>query len=157
MITKDISEIKKVIEEANSTEKTVMVTNGCYDIVHAGHASFIDNAKKQCDVLIICLNSDKSVKAYKGENRPINNEDDRAYLLSKLDGVDHVYIFNDAKFDSTLEILKPKKYAKGQDYNIDKIEQSEREIIENYGGEIVFIDHPIKTSTTFIINKILEK
>ena len=157
MITKDINEIKKIAGKAEKEGKTVMVSNGCFDLVHAGHAIFIENAKKHCDVLIVAINSDKSVREYKGPNRPINNEDDRAYMMSRIKGVDHVYIFDEKTFERTLSELKPRKYAKGQDYSLEKMDQNEKKIIESYGGEILIIKHPIKTSTTYIIEKILEK
>ena len=157
MITKDINEIKKIVEQAEKEGKVIMITNGCFDLVHAGHAIFIENAKKHCDVLIVAINSDRSVKELKGPSRPINNEDDRAYLVARIKGVDYVYIFDEKTFERTLKELKPKKYAKGQDYSLERIDQNEKKIIESYGGEILIIKHPIKTSTTYIINKILEK
>lgn len=157
MIFNDIFELEKLIRKYEREGKTVLMTNGCFDIIHAGHITLLENAKKHCDVLIVAINSDKSVRELKGENRPFNNEGHRAYVLSMIKGVDYVYIFDELTFERTLEILKPKKYAKGQDYSLDKINQNERKIIESYGGEIIIIQHPVKITTTDILKKMDER
>ncbi len=155
-IFRNINEIKDLITNLEKKGKKVMITNGCFDLLHAGHITFLEYAKKQCDVLIVAINSDKSVRAYKGQNRPINNEDFRAYLLSKIKDVDYVYIFDETKFEGTLRELKPKLYAKGRDYTLETIEQTEREIIESYGGKIIIVKHPIEITTSEIIKKMNE-
>ena len=111
-------------------------------------------AKKTGDYLIVGLNSDNSVRRVKGEGRPINSEQNRAGVLSSLECVDYIVIFDEPSTENCLIKLKPDFYVKGGDYNINTINQPERKIVENYGGEIVLIPLTINTSTTKIIEKI---
>ena len=134
--------------------KKVAWTNGCFDILHMGHIDYLSKAKKTGDYLIVGLNSDNSVRRVKGEGRPINSEQNRAGVLSSLECVDYIVIFDEPSTENCLIKLKPDFYVKGGDYNINTINQPERKIVENYGGEIVLIPLTINTSTTKIIEKI---
>lgn len=132
--------------------KRIVFTNGCFDILHRGHVTYLAEARKLGDLLIIGLNSDASVKRLKGPERPINNEGDRQYVLSQLKSVDFVEIFTD---DTPLELIKkinPKVLVKGGDWKIDQIVGAE-EVIAN-GGDVFSLNFVDGYSTTNIIHKI---
>jgi len=132
--------------------KTFVVTNGCFDILHIGHARYLNETKKFADFSIILLNSDKSVKAIKGENRPINNENDRAELLTFLNCVDYVVLFEEKSPAGLLEKIKPDVYTKGADYSLDTL--PERDVVLKNNIEVKFIKFVDGKSTTNLINKI---
>lgn len=135
--------------------KKLVFTNGCFDILHRGHVSYLNSAREQGDFLIVGLNSDASVKRLKGEKRPINDEDDRKFVLENLKAVDFVEIFEE---DTPLELIKavcPNVLVKGGDWKPDQIVGSDF-VMEN-GGEVkslMFIDGK---STTGTIEKILNQ
>ena len=145
-------EIIKIVREGQKNGKTFVVTNGCFDILHIGHAKYLEETKKYADYSIVLLNSDKSVKAIKGENRPINNENDRAEILSALSCVNYVVLFNERSPGGLLEKIKPDVYTKGADYTIETL--PEAKAITDAGGRIEFIDFVEGKSTTNIISKI---
>lgn len=131
--------------------KKVVFTNGCFDILHLGHAKYLRKSKSYGDILIIGLNSDSSVKRLKGESRPINNEEDRAELLCELSSVDYVVIFDEDTPQKLLELVKPDVYTKGADYTLDTLPEAET-VIKN-GGHVEFIELVEGKSTTNIIKK----
>ncbi len=149
---KSIQEIKHIISEAKKNKKRIVFTNGCFDILHPGHVHYLKEAKKRGDVLIVGLNSDKSVKKIKGDNRPINKELDRAYILAALSNIDYVLIFEEETPIKVLEIIKPNTHVKGGDWKDKKI--PEQEVVEKNGGNVVFIDFLPGYSTTKIIERI---
>lgn len=130
----------------------IAFTNGCFDILHRGHVEYLEKAKEKADVLIVGLNSDESVRLLKGEGRPYVSEGDRAFILSRLEAVDIVCIFNE---DTPLELIKkaqPDVLIKGGDYTVDTIVG--REIVESSGGKVLTIPLVTGRSTTSILNKI---
>ena len=132
--------------------KKIVFTNGCFDILHKGHVSYLSEAKKLGDLLVVGLNSDMSVKRLKGNDRPINNEEDRKYVLSQLKSVDFVEIFNE---DTPLNLIKkimPKILVKGGDWKIDRIVGA-KEVLEN-GGDVFSLNFVDGYSTTSMIHKI---
>ena len=134
--------------------KRIVFTNGCFDILHRGHVTYLAEAKKLGDLLVIGLNSDESVKRLKGPQRPINNENDRLYVLSQLKSVDFVEIFNeDTPLNLILKVL-PNILVKGGDRKIDQIVGA-REVIAN-GGDVFSLNFVDGYSTTSIIHKIQE-
>lgn len=135
-------------------DEKIVFTNGCFDILHVGHVRYMQEAAKMGDVFVIGLNSDASVKRLKGPERPVNNESDRAEILSSLGFVDYVIIFED---DTPYELIKkvqPDILVKGGDYNPDNVVG--RDIVEARGGKLVLIPFVEGKSTTNIINKIKE-
>ena len=132
-------------------KKITGFTNGCFDLLHEGHLHLIREAKKRCDFLIIGLNSDESVKMLKGENRPIENQEQRAKNLSKMEEVDAIAIFNTETPENIIEDLNPDILIKGGDYNKTDIVGS-KFVIEN-GGSVEVIDLLPGFSTTKIINE----
>ncbi len=144
-------ELKETIKKLREEGKTIVTTNGCFDILHVGHVRYLEKTKSFADVLIVALNSDKSVRSIKGEGRPINNENDRAEVLSALRCVDYVVLFDE---DSPLDLLlqiKPDVHTKGADYTIETLPEA-KGIMAN-GGRIEFISFVEGKSTTSIIEK----
>ncbi|MBN1481837.1 D-glycero-beta-D-manno-heptose 1-phosphate adenylyltransferase [candidate division KSB1 bacterium] len=152
---KSLEDLRAIRLNAKNAEKKIVWTNGCYDILHAGHVLYLQRAKRLGHYLIVGLNSDRSIRATKGPLRPIVNQNERAIVLSALECVDYIIIFDQ---DSPIEIikdLKPDIYAKGGDYTLETINQPERRVVESYGGDIVILPGLKGSSTTTIITKIL--
>ena len=145
-------EIVKIVREGQKDGKTFVATNGCFDILHVGHVRYLQKTKSLADFSIVMLNSDKSVKLIKGETRPINNQDDRAEILTALCCVDYVVLFEERSPAELLEKIKPNIYTKGADYTIETL--PEREIVERNGIKVEFIEFVQGKSTTNIIKKI---
>ena len=140
------------VEKLHKSGKTVVTTNGCFDILHVGHVRYLQKTKSFADYSIVLLNSDKSVRSIKGPTRPINNENDRAEILCALSCVDYVVLFDeDTPMDLLCEI-KPDVHTKGADYTIETLPEA-KPIMEN-GGRIEFITFVEGKSTTKVIEKI---
>ena len=148
------SEIFDIVNKGHENGKTFVVTNGCFDILHVGHVRYLKKTKSIADYLIVLLNSDNSVKAIKGDSRPINNELDRAEILSSLSCVDYVVLFDENSPAKLLERIKPDVYTKGADYTLETL--PERDVTERNNIRVEFIDFVQGKSTTNIINKINE-
>lgn len=142
----------KLVEELKSQGKKVVFTNGCFDILHVGHLRYMNEAKRQGDVLIVGVNSDASVRRLKGETRPINSENDRAEVLSGLEAVDFTVIFTEDTPISLIEDIKPSIHVKGGDYK--KEDLPETVTVEKHGGEVRILTFVEGKSTTNIVNKI---
>lgn len=143
--------LSQVISELKSQGKKIVFTNGCFDILHAGHVTYLSKAAKLGDILVIGLNSDNSVKRLKGESRPLNNENDRALVLSSLEFVDFVVMFSDDTPKSLIEAITPDVLVKGGDYLPENVVGAEHVI--NCGGKVEIIPLLEGRSTTSIINK----
>ena len=133
----------------------VVFTNGCFDILHAGHVRYLAAARALGDVLILGLNSDASVRRLKGETRPVNGEADRAEVVGALTSVDYVVIFGEDTAEELIAKVRPAVYAKGGDYTLETL--PEARIVESYGGEVAFIPLVAGKSTTGIIAKMGRK
>lgn len=144
---KELKEIINKISKENNDSKIVF-TNGCFDILHRGHVEYLQKAKELGDLLILGLNSDSSVKRLKGENRPINNEEDRAIVLSALECVDFVIIFDEDTPFELIKKLKPDILVKGGDYKLENV------IGREFAKETILIDFVDGYSTTKIIKNI---
>ena len=131
--------------------KTIVTTNGCFDILHVGHVRYLQKTKTFEDYSVIMLNSDKSVRSIKGPTRPVNNENDRAEILCALDCVDYVVLFDEDSPQNLIAEIKPDVHTKGADYNVETLPEA-KTIIEN-GGRIEFISFVEGKSTTSIIEK----
>ena len=137
----------------NLKGKKIVFTNGCFDILHIGHAKYLKESKKFGDILIVGVNSDSSVKKLKGPNRPINNEIDRALLLNELKSVDYVVIFEEESPINLLNIIKPDIYTKGADYTLETLPEAPT-VLKN-GGRVEFIKFVEGKSTTNVVKNIL--
>ena len=143
--------IKKTAENLKKENKKIVFTNGCFDILHVGHVRYLKESAKFGDVLIVGLNSDSSVKKLKGDSRPINNEKDRAEILSALYFVDYIVIFEDSTPEKLLDLIKPDIYTKGADYTLETLPEA-KTVLKN-GGKVEFINLVQGKSTTNIIKK----
>jgi rfaE bifunctional protein nucleotidyltransferase chain/domain len=132
----------------------LVATNGCFDILHAGHVSYLQAARALGDALLVGVTSDKNVGKLKGPGRPVNSENDRAAVLAALQSVDAVRIFPELDARALLTAVKPDVYAKGGDYTIDTINQDERGLLENMGCKIVILPVVPGKSTSAILSKI---
>ena len=144
-----------IIQELKNQHKTVVFTNGCFDILHAGHVQYLQEAKKQGDILVVGLNSDKSVSNIKGPKRPIVNEEHRAFVLSGLSCVDYITIFDEPDPFGVINKLIPDKLVKGADWAESDIIGAD--IVKKNGGEVIRIHLVPDISTTEIINRIIQK
>ena len=132
--------------------KRLVFTNGCFDIIHAGHVRYLTAAKNFGDALIVGLNSDESVRRLKGASRPINNQDDRAEVLLGLKAVDHVIFFGEDTAENLIAEVQPDIYVKGGDYTLATL--PEAKIVQSYGGRVEFVNLVAGHSTTNIVKKI---
>ena len=144
--------ITDFVNKLHNDGKRIVATNGCFDILHVGHIRYLEKTKSFADVLIVLLNSDKSVRSIKGPSRPINNENDRAEILCALKFVDYVVFFDEDSPRNLLDEIKPDVYTKGADYTMETL--PEADVMKKNGTKVEFINFVEGKSTTNIINKI---
>jgi D-beta-D-heptose 7-phosphate kinase/D-beta-D-heptose 1-phosphate adenosyltransferase len=150
-------EIKQLIADYKAQGKRIVFTNGCFDILHSGHVSYLKGSKAQGDVLIVGLNTDESIKRLKGLQRPINSLDDRTEVLSELSCIDHIIPFGESGDDtpiSLLQLIKPHFFVKGGDYRHKFL--PEKKLLDSIGCKIVFLPTVANRSTSNVISKIQE-
>jgi rfaE bifunctional protein nucleotidyltransferase chain/domain len=135
-------------------QQRLVVTNGCFDVLHLGHVTYLENARSQGDALLVGLNSDSAVRELKGPNRPVNNEADRAAVLAALACVDGVCIFRESTATRFLAVAQPDIYGKGGDYTLESINQDERRVVEKEGGRVAIFPLVPGQSTTALLEKI---
>ena len=134
--------------------KKIVFTNGCFDLLHSQHINLLNESKKLGDILIVGMNSDKSVKLLKGENRPIIGEEDRSQMLSSMRSVDYVIIFDEYSVLDLIKYLKPDIITKGDDYKSEQLNDMGGDYVKLYGGKLGLIPTRKGSSTSDIINKI---
>lgn len=139
-------------EQYRKAGKTVGYTSGVFDILHPGHVQYLEDAKSLVDILIVGVNSDSSVKANKGDSRPICSEGDRARVVSALVSVSHVFIFSELNNNQNIELLKPDLYIKAGDYSLDRL--SSKELVERHGGKVAIVPFTEGRSSSGVIEKI---
>jgi rfaE bifunctional protein nucleotidyltransferase chain/domain len=127
--------------------KRVVATNGCFDILHRGHVTYLRKARELGDILIVGVNSDRSVRELKGPNRPVNTQEDRAVILAALEAVDQVVVFDDLTAEQFLTAVQPHVWVKGGDYTYETLDQAEVAAVEKT-GEVVIIPAVAGYSTT---------
>lgn len=140
-----------ILSRLRSKGSRIVFTNGCFDILHVGHVDYLSTARRMGDILVVGLNSDSSVKKIKGKNRPINNERDRATVLSALSFVDYITIFNESTPERLIRELKPDILAKGGDWKIKDIVGAD--YVMSYGGKVKRMLFVKGYSTTSVIKK----
>ena len=141
-------------EALRKSGRKLVATNGCFDLLHLGHVSYLEAARNQGDVLLVGVNGDDGVRQLKGSTRPINGEADRAVVLAALQSVDGVCIFAEKRATNFLAQATPDIYVKGGDYTLDTLDQDERRTVEQAGGRIVILPFVPGKSTTSILEKI---
>ena len=152
MSCKNLKEMEKIISRLKKKDKRIVLTNGCFDLLHVGHIRYLEKAKELGDILIVAINSDKSMRTLKGRRRPIVPAGERAEMIAALRCVDYVVIFNDLDPRNLITRLKPDIHAKGGDYSMYDL--PEAKMVESIGGKIVILPKVEKKSTSHLIERI---
>ncbi len=146
-------DLAQISERMRSEGRSLVFTNGCFDLLHVGHVRYLAEARALGDALVVAVNSDDSVRALKGPQRPLNSEEDRAEVLLGLKSVDYVTIFEDARVTSLIREIRPACYAKGGDYTLETLDAGERAALEETGTRIHLLPLVPGRSTTSLIKK----
>jgi rfaE bifunctional protein nucleotidyltransferase chain/domain len=147
-------ELARLRDEADRAGRRMVFTNGCFDLLHAGHVRYLQQARELGDALAVGLNSDRSVRELKGEGRPINRQDDRAEVLAALGCVDYVVIFDGKRATDVLRTVRPHVYAKGGDYTPDSLDPEERAALAEAGSGIKILPLVPGRSTTSVVERL---
>lgn len=150
----DAGTLGQVRDEMEVAGQRLVFTNGCFDLLHAGHVRYLRQARGLGDALAVGLNSDRSVRELKGEGRPVNVEEDRAEVLAALGCVDYVVIFDGKRATDVLSTVRPHVYAKGGDYTPDSLDPEERAALEKAGAEIRILPLVPGLSTTAVLERV---
>ena len=141
------------VQSARQTGARIVLANGCFDVLHAGHVRYLEGARALGDLLVVGINSDKQVTVLKGAGRPIMAEAERAEIVASLEAVDLVTIFDEPTVEALLLILKPDIHAKGTDYTEDTV--PEREVVRAYGGRVAIVGDRKEHSTSQMIDRLV--
>jgi rfaE bifunctional protein nucleotidyltransferase chain/domain len=151
----DLQEMLSRVQGWRKDGRKIVLANGCFDVLHAGHIRYLVGARELGDQLVVGINSDEQVTKLKGIGRPIMNERERAEIVAAIDGVDLVTIFSDPTVETLLLTLKPDVHAKGTDYTEETV--PEREIVRSYGGRVAIVGDPKNHSTSEMIALVSER
>jgi D-glycero-beta-D-manno-heptose 1-phosphate adenylyltransferase len=151
-IENDLRGLLERLDAHRAAGRTITFANGGFDLLHVGHVRYLEAAKREADVLVVAVNSDASVRAAKGEGRPVMAEAARAELVAALRCVDYVTIFSDATVDRLLTLLRPDVHCKGTDYTVETV--PERDTVRAYGGRIAIVGDPKDHSTTSLLSRL---
>ena len=147
-----LDEVRRRVEDARASGRTIAFANGCFDVLHVGHVRYLEGARGEADVLVVGVNGDASVRRLKGEGRPVLPEADRALLAAALRAVDHVVVFPDDDVSRLLLALRPDVHCKGTDYTPDTV--PEREVVRSYGGRVAIVGDPKRHDTRVLLERI---
>jgi len=150
-----LSELTQIIQKHKKKGKRIVLANGCFDLIHAGHIRYLRESKARGDILVVALNSDASISKLKGKGRPILNQRERAEIISSFSFVDYLTFFKEQNVAKVLLALKPDIHAKGSDYTVETV--PERETVKEYGGKIAITGGPKIKSTSQLIKEIAAK
>jgi D-beta-D-heptose 7-phosphate kinase/D-beta-D-heptose 1-phosphate adenosyltransferase len=145
-------ELERQLDVHRAQGQRIVLTNGCFDVLHSGHTRYLNQAKQLGDILVVALNSDDSVRRLKGAGRPINAVGDRAAVVAALSCVDYVTVFDTPTAGPLIRQLRPEVYAKGGDYTPEML--AETPAVEEYGGRVAILDYVAERSTTAVVNRI---
>ncbi|HKO97302.1 MAG TPA: adenylyltransferase/cytidyltransferase family protein [Pyrinomonadaceae bacterium] len=148
----DRSTLIELVAAAKARGARVILANGCFDVLHAGHVRYLQGARALGDLLVVGVNSDEQVAIQKGEGRPVMSESDRAELVASIDAVDLVTVFDEPTVEALLLELRPDVHAKGTDYTEDTV--PEREVVKSFGGRVAIVGDPKNHSTTEMISRL---
>lgn len=149
----DADRLAAISEALRASGRKLVLTNGCFDLLHAGHVRYLQSARALGDALAVAINGDESVRGLKGEGRPLNGERDRAEIVAALACVDHVVIFPEKRVTRLIEKVRPAVYVKGGDYTSDSLESEERAALEKVGAEIRILPFERGHSTSGLIER----
>jgi len=147
----DVFEVEDAIAGMRRAGRTLVTTNGCFDVLHAGHVHYLHEAAALGDILVVGINRDEVVRRHKGHDRPLQSEQDRCRIVAALRMVDYTFIFGEDDPRAFLAVLKPDFHVKGGDYSADSI--IEREVVEQHGGKVVTVSFLTGRSTTSIVSR----
>ena len=150
----DAQQLAGVSKDMRDKGRKLVLTNGCFDLLHVGHVRYLEAARALGDALAVAINGDESVRALKGEGRPLNNESDRAEIIAALDCVDYVVIFPEVRATHLLEKVRPAVYVKGGDYTPETLHAEERAALERAGAEVRILPFEQGHSTSKLIDKV---
>jgi D-beta-D-heptose 7-phosphate kinase/D-beta-D-heptose 1-phosphate adenosyltransferase len=150
-----LEEVIEVREDCRGRGQRIVLTNGCFDLLHLGHMAYLQQASQLGEVLVVAINSDASVRALKGPGRPVVKQSDRAAMLAALECVDYVLIFDNSTPVSLIQRIRPDVLVKGGDYGLDEVVG--HDVVESYGGEVRVTAEIAGTSTTDVIARIRER
>ena len=146
---------EKALELALRKERarghTIAFANGCFDVLHVGHIRYLQDAKKQADVLVVGVNGDASVRELKGEGRPVMPANERAEIIAAIEGVDYVTVFDERSPARLLGVLQPDVQCKGTDYTPDSVPESD--VVRAYGGRVAIVGDPKEHSTSELLKR----
>jgi len=151
----NIEKLEGVLQKERKKGIKIVFTNGCFDILHVGHVRYLAEARNHGDLLVVGLNSDDSVRKLKGSKRPLVTEEERAELLSYLEMVDFIVVFEELTAEKVILTLRPDIYIKGGDYKVEEL--PEAKAVKDIGGKIALIPEIEGASTTNIVGKIIER
>ena len=147
------AELTQASDRLRTESKRLVFTDGCFDLLHVSHVRYLQAARELGDALAVGINGDASVRALKGEGRPLNRQGDRAAVIAALESVDYVVVFPEVRATALLELIRPAIYAKGGDYTADSLNPEERRVLEAIGAEICIIPFESGYSTTSLIDR----
>ncbi len=147
--------LQKAVASHREKGRTIVLANGCFDVLHIGHVRYLQGAKALGDVLVVAVNSDESMQQIKDSGRPLMPDAARARLVAALECVDLVTVFPEANVTPLLNLLRPDIHAKGTDYTSDTV--PEREVVLAYGGKVAIVGDPKNHSTRDVIQQVLQK
>jgi len=150
----DLPALAETLGPLRAAGRCVVLTNGCFDLIHAGHVDGLERAKALGDLLVVALNSDAAVRGLKGPGRPVNSERDRALVVAALRAVDFVTIFDSTRATAVIQALRPDVYAKGGDYTVESLNPEELAALREAGSEIVILPLVPGRSTTAILDRL---
>jgi len=153
----ELNELANHAKSLRDAGKKLVVTNGCFDLLHVGHVRYLQAARALGDALAVGVNGDKSVRELKGENRPLNNEHDRAEVLAALECIDFGTVFPETRATRLLELVRPAVYAKGGDYTAETLNAEERAALEKIGADIRIIPFEKGYSTSGLLKKLRDQ
>jgi len=146
--------LREIVADLRRSKRRIVWTNGCFDLLHAGHVLYLEQARRLGDVLIVGLNSDQSARLIKGPGHPAVPQQQRALVLAGLAAVDYVIIFEQPTPLHLIDAIRPEVYAKGGDYNLETMNQEERRLVESYDCQVVFVPKVEDISTTTLKDRI---
>src|SRR5688572_29570598 len=150
----DVEQLSTTAREMRDTGRKLVLTNGCFDLLHVGHVRYLQAARVLGDALAVAINGDESVRVLKGEGRPLNSEADRAEVIAALACVDYVIIFAEVRATQLLEKVQPAIYVKGGDYTAETLNAEERAALERVGAEIRILPFAKGHSTSRLVERV---
>ncbi len=147
-----MTELESLTKELKKNGKKIVLTNGCFDLLHAGHIMLFSASKQLGDILIVAIDDDDSVRSFKGQGRPVIGETERVRMLGALDSIDYVVVFSSNELEKLIQIIQPDILTKGSNYSSEEV--LGHELVEHYGGRVALIPVIKNISSTTIINNI---